>query len=220
MTHNAAIRALIRGRIPPRAGRRVESCGIYPRAERGASDSRGESRADAHRRRALARRSLGGAGALAAGPALLGPQGAALGRRMRARLARTHRAVAPSRAMEALQVLEFIRDEDEVWNLPATAMERLRREFPDVAFESPRDRAEADRALSAADIVLGGAVRRDNFGAAKRLRWIQVTAAGVGHLLFPELVESDVVVTNGRGIHAVAMAEHTIGVILAFVRKL
>jgi len=122
--------------------------------------------------------------------------------------------------MEALQVLEFIRDEDEVWNLPATAMERLRREFPDVAFESPRDRADADRALSAADIVLGGAVRRDNFGAAKRLRWIQVTAAGVGHLLFPELVESDVVVTNGRGIHAVAMAEHTIGVILAFVRKL
>jgi phosphoglycerate dehydrogenase-like enzyme len=122
--------------------------------------------------------------------------------------------------MEALRVLEFIRDSDAVWNLPGAIMERLRREFPDVAFDSPRDRAEVDRALPRADIVLGWAVDTDNFRSASRLRWIQVTAAGVGHVLFPELVESDVVVTNGRGIHAVAMAEHTIGVILAFVRKL
>jgi phosphoglycerate dehydrogenase-like enzyme len=122
--------------------------------------------------------------------------------------------------MAALRVLEFIRDPDAVWNLPAAALERLAREFPDVAFDSPPDRAGLDRALPGADIVLGWAVDADNFGRAKRLRWIQVTAAGVGSLLFPALVESDVVVTNGRGIHAVAMAEHTLGVILAFVRKL
>lgn len=122
--------------------------------------------------------------------------------------------------MSALRVLEFIRDEEAVWNLPAAAMERLRREFPDVAFDSPRDQAEVDRALPEAEVVLGWAVRPENFRSAKHLRWIQVTAAGVGHMLFPEMVESDVVVTNGRGIHAVAMAEHTIGVILAFVRKL
>ena len=122
--------------------------------------------------------------------------------------------------MSALRVLEFIRDEEAVWNLPAPAMERLHREFPDVAFESPRDQAAVDRALPEAEVVLGWAVRRENFTLAKRLRWIQLTAAGVGHTLFPEMVESDVVLTNGRGIHAVAMAEHTIGVILAFVRKL
>jgi phosphoglycerate dehydrogenase-like enzyme len=122
--------------------------------------------------------------------------------------------------MGTLRVLEFIRSGDSVWNLPPTALERLRHEFPDVAFESPLDEADVDRVLPAADVVLGWAVRRENFGSAKHLRWIQVTAAGVGHMLFPELVESAVVVTNGRGIHAVAMAEHTIGVILAFVRKL
>ena len=122
--------------------------------------------------------------------------------------------------MGDLRVLEFIRDPEAVWNLPAPAMERLRREFPDVVFDSPPDQAEADRALPRAEVVLGWGVRRENFRSAKRLRWIQVTAAGVGHMLFPELVESEVVVTNGRGIHAVAMAEHTIGVILAFVRKL
>ena len=122
--------------------------------------------------------------------------------------------------MAALRVLEFIRDKEAVWNLPSSEVERLRSEFPDVVFESPRDYSEAERVLPEADVVLGNAVRRENFGSARRLRWIQVTAAGVGHVLFPELVESDVVVTNGRGIHAVAMAEHALGVILAFVRKL
>ena len=122
--------------------------------------------------------------------------------------------------MGELRVLEFIRDSEAVWNLPAPALDRLRRKFPDVAFDSPRDRAEVDCVLPRAEVVLGWAVRRENFRSASRLRWIQVTAAGVGHMLFPELVESDVVVTNGRGIHAVAMAEHALGVILAFVRKL
>ena len=53
--------------------------------------------------------------------------------------------------MRALRVLEFIRDEEAVWNLPAPAMERLRREFPGVTFDSPRDQAAADRALPEAE---------------------------------------------------------------------
>jgi len=122
--------------------------------------------------------------------------------------------------MPALRVVEFIRDQDKVWDLPTPVMDRLRCDFPAVEFVSPRDQPEADRAVRSAEVVLGWAVRQQNFRTAERLRWIQVTAAGVGHMLFPELVESEVVVTNGRGIHAVAMAEHTIGVILAFVRKL
>src|SRR6266545_4160341 len=122
--------------------------------------------------------------------------------------------------MGALRVLEFIRDSEAVWNLPAPALDRLRREFPDVAFDTPRDRAEADRLLPEAEIVFGWAVRPDNFATARRLRWIQVSAAGVGSFLFPALIESPVVLTNGRGLHAVSMAEHTLGVILSFVRKL
>jgi D-2-hydroxyacid dehydrogenase (NADP+) len=38
--------------------------------------------------------------------------------------------------------------------------------------------------------------------------------------LFPELVESPVVVTNARGLHAVPMAEHLLGLMLSLVRKL
>ena len=122
--------------------------------------------------------------------------------------------------VESLTVLEFIRDPQAVWNLPRRLVEGLEHDFPAVRFLTPADQAAADRVLPAADIVLGWAVRPENFALAQRLRWIQVTAAGVGPMLFPALVESPVILTNGRGLHAVSMAEHTLGVMLAFVRKL
>jgi len=122
--------------------------------------------------------------------------------------------------MPTLRVLEFVRYDDGVWNLPRGYVDSLAEEFPAVQFESPPDRAEADRLLPQADIVLGWGVRRANFASAGRLRWIQLTAAGVGRTLFPELVASPVIVTNARGVHAVSMAEHALGVMLMFARKL
>jgi phosphoglycerate dehydrogenase-like enzyme len=122
--------------------------------------------------------------------------------------------------VRSFRVLEYIRSADGVWNLPASHVDGLRSEFPDLEFVSPADEAEIERLLPGAEVVLGFAVTSSNFGSASRLRWIQSTAAGVGSFLFPALVESDVVLTNGRGIHAVSMAEHALGVILSFVRNL
>ena len=122
--------------------------------------------------------------------------------------------------MTRLHVLEYIRDPQGVWNLPTAELDRLRADFPGVEFLVAADRPEADRLLPQADVVLGWAVRPENFDRAGHLKWIQITAAGVGSLLFPALIESSVVVTNGRGLHAVAMAEHTIAVIFGFARRL
>lgn len=124
------------------------------------------------------------------------------------------------RPMAALRVLEYVRSEDGVWDLPATQVEALARRFPEVHFDLPASRAEADALLPGADIVLGFAVRPDNFASAGRLRWIHATAAGVRGVLFPALVESPVVLTNARGLHARSMAEHAVALMLAFVRKL
>jgi phosphoglycerate dehydrogenase-like enzyme len=117
-------------------------------------------------------------------------------------------------------VLEFIRDPRGVWSLPPALVDGLRRDFPAVRFLSPRDREAAREQLPEADVVLGWAVTADNFALARRLRWVHLTAAGVGAALFPALIESDVVLTNARGLHAVAMAEHAIGLMLSFARKL
>jgi len=55
---------------------------------------------------------------------------------------------------------------------------------------------------------------------ADRLRWIQTASDGVDGLLFASLVDSDVVVTNGRGIFDDAIAEWVIGMLLGFVTRI
>lgn len=61
---------------------------------------------------------------------------------------------------------------------------------------------------------------RDAWPAADELEWIHVAAAGVDRLLFDELVASDVVVTNARGIFDRPIAEFVLGSILAFAKDL
>jgi phosphoglycerate dehydrogenase-like enzyme len=55
---------------------------------------------------------------------------------------------------------------------------------------------------------------------ADRLRWIHVAAAGVDAMLFDELVASDVVVTNARGIFDRPIAEYVLAAILAQAKQL
>lgn len=49
-----------------------------------------------------------------------------------------------------------------------------------------------------------------------RIRWIQTASAGVDALLFPELIESDVVVTNAAGVFDEPIAEWVLAAMLAF----
>ncbi len=122
--------------------------------------------------------------------------------------------------MERPRVLEYVRDKKAVWTLPTALIDGLRGDFPEVEFLSPRDRAEAEAALPTVDVIYGWVLRESNFALAKRLRWVHVSAAGVGPMLFPALVESNVVLTNGRGLHAISMAEHALAAIFGFARKL
>ena len=69
------------------------------------------------------------------------------------------------------------------------------------------------------DILIGYSLRRDQFAQAKKLKWIHSTAAGVGQLMYPELRQSDVLLTNASGIHAVPMSEHILGMIIAMARR-
>src|SRR5713101_7422381 len=54
---------------------------------------------------------------------------------------------------------------------------------------------------------------------AKKLKWLHSTAAGVAQLMYPELRESGIVVTNPSGIFSVPMAEHTMGLLVAMARN-
>ncbi len=56
------------------------------------------------------------------------------------------------------------------------------------------------------------------WGCADRLQWIHATSAGVDALMFPELIDSEVVVTNARGIFDRTIAEYVLCTILMFAK--
>lgn len=56
------------------------------------------------------------------------------------------------------------------------------------------------------------------WGSADRLQWIHATSAGVDALMFPALIEGDVVVTNARGIFDRTIAEYVLCTILMFAK--
>ncbi|MDH5422778.1 MAG: D-2-hydroxyacid dehydrogenase [Acidimicrobiia bacterium] len=79
-------------------------------------------------------------------------------------------------------------------------------------------------ALPGAEILFGfdfkGKLLPQVWDAAADLRWIQWAGAGVDALLFPDLVNSDVVVTNAGGIYDDAIAEHVLALMLAQTKRL
>jgi phosphoglycerate dehydrogenase-like enzyme len=63
-------------------------------------------------------------------------------------------------------------------------------------------------------------VLRENWKRFGRLRWVHTGTAGVERVLFPELVASDVVLTNSRYVFDEALAEYTIALMLALSKDL
>ena len=106
------------------------------------------------------------------------------------------------------------------WNMPDAYVERLRRQFPEHTFVRANSDAETLARIPDADVAFGVRFTPDHLAAARQLRWIHSPAAGVGNLLFPEMVSSPVVLTNNRGNSSGTIAEHVIGVTLALLRGL
>lgn len=120
-----------------------------------------------------------------------------------------------------------------IWSMPPASEERIRgalgedwtfraleepgyfagdgaRRIPDVLMEEIRD----------AEVYSGFGVPREAFVEGRALRWVHSGAAGVGSSLFPEMRESDVVLTNSAGLHAEPLAEHALALMLHFARGL
>ena len=92
----------------------------------------------------------------------------------------------------------------------------------DATFRCASDLDALREALPGAEVLLGWNFAADDiaraFDRADRLRWIQWAGAGVDAALFPALVQSEVTLTNVRGVFDQAMAEYTLGMILAFAK--
>jgi phosphoglycerate dehydrogenase-like enzyme len=102
-------------------------------------------------------------------------------------------------------------------------LQPFRAALPGVEFLVPRDGkslpAGIERAEAAA-ISWDGPPIDDILAAGKKLRWLHQRGAGIDRIATPRLIASDIVLTNGSGNHAPNIAEHVLGLMLAFARRL
>lgn len=80
-----------------------------------------------------------------------------------------------------------------------------------------------DELLPTADIFIGHAkvpVDWDRVLAAKKLRWIQSSAAGLDHCLVPGVIDSAILVSSASGLFAPQVAEQTFAILFGLLRKL
>ncbi len=106
------------------------------------------------------------------------------------------------------------------WTAPDWFPERLRREFPQIAVTHLPDYKNLSAEILDAEILIAWSIRPEQVSSAKKLRWIHSPAAAVNQLMFPEIVNSDIVITNAREVHGPVVAEHVIALIFALAKKI
>ncbi|MFC2033532.1 D-2-hydroxyacid dehydrogenase [Chloroflexota bacterium] len=75
-----------------------------------------------------------------------------------------------------------------------------------------------DAVLADAEVIFGLRLPENIITRSHKLRWIQSMSAGVEAILDKSLVDSSVVVTTMRGIHAIPIGECVLGLMLMFVK--
>ena len=106
-----------------------------------------------------------------------------------------------------------------LWNPPPEMPERVRARWPEMrVVHLPKYDTLADE-LPDTDIFVGFSLRAEQFRLARKLKWLHSTAAGVGQLMYPELRQSGIEVTNASGVHRTPMAEHILGTLIALARR-
>lgn len=119
-----------------------------------------------------------------------------------------------------MKVLVVVYHQLALWNVPPWFGERLRGDFPqlNIALRSSYEGIEED--LQGAEVMFTLSLRPKQFTLARQLRWIHAPTAAVHQFLFPELVNSDVVLTNSREVHGPVVAEHVMALIFALAKKI
>ena len=107
---------------------------------------------------------------------------------------------------------------------PSDSQLAMLEELPEDTDLAAGDRPEAFvRAAPDADVILnwspgGRELLREVLAMAPQVRWIHTRSAGLEQTLFPELIASPAVLTNGRGVFSRPLAEFVMGAALFFAK--
>src|SRR5713226_2536927 len=106
----------------------------------------------------------------------------------------------------------------DLWIAPEWFAERLRKDFPQLDVVRLAKPDGIDRELADTEIAFASSLQPEHFRLAHTLRWIHSPAAAIHQFLFPELVNSDVILTNAREVHGPVVAEQVIAMMFALAK--
>jgi phosphoglycerate dehydrogenase-like enzyme len=108
----------------------------------------------------------------------------------------------------------------DLWTAPEWFAERLQTEFPQMSVARVTSGERLSEEIGDATVLFCGTVKPEQFLHARQLRWIHSSQAAVHQFLFPELINSNVVLTNAREVHGVVVSEHVMALMFALARRI
>jgi phosphoglycerate dehydrogenase-like enzyme len=119
-----------------------------------------------------------------------------------------------------MKVLLVVHHRFDLWRLPPWFGQRLAQQCPDLQIAQHDSYEGIETELRDAEVVFTISLRPDQFAAAHTLRWIHTPSAAVHQMLFPELINSSVILTNSREVHGPVVAEHVLALMFALAKKI
>jgi len=119
-----------------------------------------------------------------------------------------------------MKLLIVVQHQFDLWNVPSWFGERLRSEFPQLQIAQRESYDGAEHELRQAEILFTIALSPQQVAIAENLRWIHAPTAAVHQLLIPQLIGSDVIITNSTEVHGPVVAEHVMALIFALAKKI
>ncbi|QPC45799.1 D-2-hydroxyacid dehydrogenase [Mangrovibacillus cuniculi] len=94
--------------------------------------------------------------------------------------------------------------------------------YQDLHWTFAKSIREAEKRLSDAEVIVtyGEDLRDQHIEQATNLKWIMVVSAGLEKMPFASIQKKNILVTNARGIHAIPMAEYTLGVMIHHAKQM
>ena len=102
-------------------------------------------------------------------------------------------------------------------DLDDALIQRIQDVSEEVEIITASSEGEALEIMPEVEVVLGP-VTPAMLALGDQLRWVQNLGAGVDDVLFPEFVESDVVLTSAKGIVGIHLADHAMALLLSLTR--
>jgi phosphoglycerate dehydrogenase-like enzyme len=89
----------------------------------------------------------------------------------------------------------------------------------DVRITVAKSAKEAADVVDDVEVILGG-ITPDMFKRAKKLTWVHATTSGADSYLFPEMVQSEIMLSGDKGLVGSHLADHTFALLLSLTRRL